>query len=241
VEHLDTVYGDSVAALTDINIEVNAGEFITVLGPNGAGKTTLVRSITGLLPLVKGKVVGGSVHVHGRRVAGTRTSALVASGLGIVPERRVLFPRLTVRENLLCGAAKQPKGSRERLSMVFDLFPEISRRSKTNAALLSGGEQQMVAVGRALMAEPRTLICDEISMGLAPVVVARIFETLRQMNSDGLSVLLIEQSAAAALRVADRYYALDAGRVVDAGLTSEPDSLSKVTQAYFGAGSGGRS
>jgi branched-chain amino acid transport system ATP-binding protein len=238
VEGIRVVYGASVLALDDVSLEVGSGEFVTVLGPNGAGKTTLVRALTGLLGLAGGSVTRGAVTVHGRAVKRTRTSSLVKSGLGIVPERRMLFPEMSVRENLLCGASSRRETRRARLDEIFSLFPEIARRPRTPAGLLSGGEQQMVAVGRALMSGPLTLICDEISLGLAPVVVSRLFETLKEMNGSGMTILLIEQAAAAALRVAERYYVLEMGNIVEAGRTSDADLVGRVGRAYLGASPG---
>ncbi|MYL08147.1 MAG: ABC transporter ATP-binding protein, partial [Acidimicrobiia bacterium] len=201
IEQLTVVYG-GVTALDDVKINVPSGGFVTVLGANGAGKTTLVRSITGLLYLHKGRVRRGSIVLGGESILGRKTPDIVSAGVAQVPEGRKLFPNLTVKENLLCGAASRSdlSGIDDSLEQNLDLFPQLRPLLSQTAGLLSGGEQQMVAVGRALMSQPSLLICDELSLGLAPKIVHRLFELLTEINETrGTSILVIEQNASLAL------------------------------------------
>lgn len=237
VEGVSVTYGGSVSALTDVSLTMPEGSVITVLGANGAGKTSLVRAITGLLPLHKGKVTSGDIRLRGRSIRGTSSAKVISSGIGLVPEGRMIFASLTVEENLMCGAASRSdrRGIREDMDRLWDLFPQISGRRKDPAGLLSGGEQQMIAIGRALMARPSLLICDELSLGLAPLVVRGLFDMLAAQNRDeGLSVLVIEQNARLALDIADHAYLLETGRILGSGSPEDLASDQRVQEAYLG-------
>jgi branched-chain amino acid transport system ATP-binding protein len=209
VDAIDAGYG-RVQVLKGVSLAVAPGELVTIVGPNGSGKTTLLRAIVGLVPLR-----GGAIQFMGAAVGGLATEAIVRRGLALVPEGRDLFTPLTVRENLLLGAfAVRGAARRERasdLERVLELFPALRPRLAQPAGTLSGGEQQMLAIGRALMARPRLLLLDEPSVGLAPLVIREIFRTLERLRAGGLTILLVEQNARAALRVADRAYALEPG------------------------------
>jgi branched-chain amino acid transport system ATP-binding protein len=213
VRELDVFYG-RVQALTGVGLRVVRGELVTIVGPNGAGKTTLLRAIMGLVP-----ARAGTVTVDGHCITGQPTEGIVRLGLGMVPEGRDLFGPLTVRENLMLGAYSRPRRAR-RASMAADLdsvlvlFGALKGRLGTPAGTLSGGEQQMLAIGRALMARPRLLLLDEPSVGLAPLVINVIFRALETLKAEGLTILLVEQNARAAFRIADRGYALSPGGVI---------------------------
>ncbi|MXZ85708.1 MAG: ABC transporter ATP-binding protein [Acidimicrobiia bacterium] len=238
IEGLTVVYG-GVTALDDVRIAVPSGGFVTVLGANGAGKTTLVRSITGLLYLHKGRVRRGSIVLGGESILGRKTPDIVSAGVAQVPEGRKLFPNLTVKENLLCGAASRSdlSGIDDSLDQNLDLFPQLRPLLSQTAGLLSGGEQQMVAVGRALMSQPSLLICDELSLGLAPKIVHRLFELLTEINETrGTSILVIEQNASLALEHAADAYVLELGRVLMEGSAAELRGNPMVQELYLGGG-----
>lgn len=239
VRGVEVAYGN-VVALRGVTVHVPPGGFVSVLGANGAGKTTLVRSITGLLGLHRGRISGGSVVLDGRELSGLSSRDIVKSGIAQVPEGRKLFPRLTVEENLLCGAAtrKDRHEINENIERVFTLFPRVAERRRQPAGQLSGGEQQMVAVGRALMAQPRYLICDELSLGLAPLIVSQLFELLTEVSADGVGVLVIEQNANLALQHTRHGYVIEVGRVVLEGPSSELRDNQLVQDLYLGAGEG---
>jgi branched-chain amino acid transport system ATP-binding protein len=210
VQGLAVAYG-AVRALSEVSLHVSRGELVTLVGPNGAGKTTLLRALAGLVP-----ARAGAVLLDGEPIAGQPTEEIVRRGLALVPEGRDLFGPLTVRENLALGAYARPRAERRRtlgqdLDRVLALFPPLRGRLHQAAATLSGGEQQMVAVGRALMARPRLLLLDEPSVGLAPLVIGEIFGALARLKAEGLTILLVEQNARAAFRVADRGYAMGPG------------------------------
>jgi len=210
VRGLDVFYG-RVQALAGVSLEVRQGELVTLVGPNGAGKSTLLRAVTGIVP-----VRAGTVLFEGAPITGRPTEAIVRLGLSMVPEGRELFGPLSVRENLALGAYARGRAARRRtmagdLERVLALFPVLASRLRQPVATLSGGEQQMVAIGRALMARPRGLLLDEPSVGLAPLMVAEIFRVIETLKHQGLSMLLVEQNARAAFRIADRGYALGAG------------------------------
>ncbi len=215
VEHLDVVYDGTITALSDVSLTVAESQVVAVLGSNGAGKTSLLRAISRALGAYGGAVTGGVVRFAGVDLAEVDTAAVVRRGLVQVPEGRRIFGRLTVEENLRAGGM----GNRDRaakaqaVTRVHDLFPVLRERSGQRAGLLSGGEQQMLAIGRALMASPRLLLLDEPSLGLAPRVIGQIGEVVAEINRQGTSVLLVEQNATMALGVADRAYVLDVGRV----------------------------
>ena len=238
IEGLTVVYG-GVTALDDVKISVPPGGFVTVLGANGAGKTTLVRSITGLLYLHKGRVRRGRIKLGGESILGKKSPDIVSAGVAQVPEGRKLFPNLTVKENLLCGAASRSdlSGIDDSLEQNLDLFPQLRPLLSQTAGLLSGGEQQMVAVGRALMSQPSLLICDELSLGLAPKIVHRLFELLTEINeARGTSILVIEQNASLALEHAAEAYVLELGRVLMEGSAAELRGNPMVQELYLGGG-----
>ncbi len=238
IEGLEVVYG-GVTALTDVNITVPSGGFVSVLGANGAGKTTLVRSITSLLYLHKGRVRKGSIMLGKKSILGRKSTHIVESGVAQVPEGRKLFPNLTVKENLLCGAASRndTDGIDESLEQNLELFSQLRPLLSQTAGLLSGGEQQMVAVGRALMSRPALLICDELSLGLAPRIVHRLFELLTDINeSRGTSILVIEQNASLALQHASSAYVLELGRVLMEGAATDLRGNPMVQELYLGGG-----
>ena len=238
VRGLEVVYANSVVAATGVSIDVPPGRFVSVLGSNGAGKTTLVRAITGLLFTHNGRVRDGLIEYGGRNLIGAAPGTIVRGGICQVPEGRMLFPRLTVDENLRCGAATRKDGQpkiHEDLERVYELFPQIAGRRKGTAGYLSGGEQQMVAIGRALMAKPKLLICDELSLGLAPLIVRDLFEMLAELSGrEGISILAIEQNARVALGKADYGYVLETGRVVTEGTAKELQDNEFVQEFYLG-------
>jgi branched-chain amino acid transport system ATP-binding protein len=223
-------YGD-LTAVRDVSLEVCAGEIVALIGSNGAGKTTTLRAICGLLPLR-----GGRVELDGVSVGGLSPAALVAGGIAHVPEGRQLFPTMTVLENLELGA-RTPESRRRRaesLDRVLALFPRLGERRGQLAGTLSGGEQQMTAIGRALMARPRLLLLDEPSLGLAPVVVTSIFENLRAINRDGVTILLVEQNVLRALRLSHRAYVLDNGAITLEGTSDRLLADETIKRAYLG-------
>ncbi len=220
-----------VEALKGVTLAVDEGEIVTLLGANGAGKTTTLRTISGLL-----RPFRGEVRYSGRRVDAVPAHEVVALGIGHVPEGRRIFPVMSVLENLEMGAYRRRGSTRKELDRVFELFPVLAERRGQNGGTLSGGEQQMLAIGRALMSKPRLLLLDEPSMGLAPMIVSRIFEILGEINGQGTTVLLVEQNAAQALRLARRGYVMETGEIVmtdDAGKLLTDD---RVRAAYLGEG-----
>jgi len=230
VEALHTYYGKKIHALKGISVEVRAGEIVCIVGNNGAGKTTLLKTISGVLKPEKGEV-----RFQGESIGGLPSHVIARLGLAHVPEGRHVFPRLTVQENLDMGAYFQRHKEIERdFAHVFELFPVLGQRKSQFAGTLSGGEQQMLAMGRALMARPKLLMLDEPSMGLAPVIVDKIFEIIRRINADGVTILLVEQNAKRALQVASRGYVLETGELV---LQDDSEALLKnpdVRKAYLG-------
>jgi branched-chain amino acid transport system ATP-binding protein len=212
-------------ALHGVSLEVRAGEIVALVGANGAGKSTLLKAIAGLIR------ADGSILLEGREIAGAPAHRIVRHGIALVPEGRRLFGRLSVLDNLLLGAWAHGEGP---LNDVFTLFPVLRERSEQLAGTLSGGEQQMVAIGRALMSRPRLLLLDEPSLGIAPRLVARIYETLAEINRRGLTVLLVEQNVRAALRIASRAYVLQTGRIVQQGRSAELLGSDLVRKAFLG-------
>lgn len=237
VRGVEVSYGN-VVALRGISVDVPAGGFVSVLGANGAGKTTLVRAITGLLGLHRGRLAAGSITLDGTSIAALSSRDRVKAGIAQVPEGRKLFSRLTVEENLLCGAAtRRDRAEIQRnLDRVFELFPRVAQRRKQTAGYLSGGEQQMVAVGRALMAEPRYLVCDELSLGLAPMIVSQLFELLSEVSASGVGVLVIEQNARLAMNHTHHGYVVELGRVVIDGPCATLRNDTVVQDLYLGGG-----
>jgi branched-chain amino acid transport system ATP-binding protein len=223
-------YG-SFQALFDISLEVKAGETVAVIGPNGAGKTTLLRVVSKLI-----EPLAGEMTMEGRRLNDVRAHQVIGHGIAHVPENRRLFPRLTVEENLKMGAFLPAARARfaERLEDVYTLFPSMRQRRGQAAGTLSGGEQQMCAIGRALMSGPRLLLLDEPSAGLAPVVVQSIFEVVRRMSAEGYTVLIVEQNIRQVLKVAGRGYLLETGRIKLAGSSAELLASDAIKKAYLG-------
>lgn len=230
VNDLHVAYGN-INAIKGISLDVNQGEIVTLIGSNGAGKSTTLRAISGLL-----KAKSGSISLNGEEITGIEGHEIVAKGICHSPEGRRIFPRMTVDENLDLGAflrgdKKEIASDRER---VLDLFPRLRERISQRAGTLSGGEQQMLAVGRALMGNPKLLLLDEPSMGLAPVLVDLIFETITKINQQGMTILLVEQNALAALTVADRAYVLESGSIKLSGNAQDLAKNDDVTKAYLG-------
>jgi len=221
-------YG-AVAALKGVTIDVEEGEIVTLLGANGAGKTTTLRTISGLLRPALGHVV-----FDGRRIDAMPAHQVLGIGIGHVPEGRRIFPRMSVLENLEMGAYQRKGGNKQTMQRVFELFPVLAERKTQDGGTLSGGEQQMLAIGRALMSRPRVLLLDEPSMGLAPLIVAKIFEIIAEINADGTTVLLVEQNAAQALKLAGRGYVLETGSIVMSDDAQTLLSDDRVRAAYLG-------
>jgi branched-chain amino acid transport system ATP-binding protein len=227
VESVSSFYGD-FRALFDVTIEVGEGEAVSIIGANGAGKSTLLKAIAGLMP-----VAGGDVRYDGRSIVDKVAHHRVRAGISLVPEGRRIFPSLSVDENLKVGAYAGRKG-RWDLAAVRRLFPILAERGRRSAAVLSGGEQQTLAIGRALMANPRLLLLDEVSLGLAPIVVRQLYDALPAIRDAGTTVLLVEQNIDQALAAADRVYCLLEGRVSLAGRPAEL-TRPRIATAYFGA------
>jgi branched-chain amino acid transport system ATP-binding protein len=216
-------------ALFDVSLEVNAGESVAVIGPNGAGKTTLLRLISKLIEPMR-----GGVFFDGQPLAGVPAHSVVGKGIAHVPENRRLFPRLTAEENLRMGAFTSRGTYGERLDQVYSLFPRLKEKRHQFAGTMSGGEQQMCAIGRALMSGPKLLLLDEPSAGLAPVVVQSIFEMVRRICAQGYTVLIVEQNIRQVLKVVGRAYLLDAGRIVQSGTSAELLASPDIQKAYLG-------
>jgi|DewCreStandDraft_1066081.scaffolds.fasta_scaffold02404_6 branched-chain amino acid transport system ATP-binding protein len=230
VREVSTYYGN-IRALDHVSLAVDAGEIVTLIGSNGAGKTTLLKTIAGLL-----RPRTGQILLRGERLDRLPPHEIVRRGVCLVPEGRQIFPRMTVLENLEMGAftIRDPRLVAESLEQVFALFPRLKERRHQIAGTLSGGEQQMLAIGRALMARPRLLLLDEPSMGLAPLLVATIFEVIRAINAQGIPILLVEQNAYMALQVAQRGYVLQTGRIVLADTAAALRANELVRRAYLG-------
>ena len=229
VEDLHVFYGE-IHALKGVSFRVGQGEIVTLLGNNGAGKTTTLKTLSGLLAPRR-----GAVRLEGSSLLGIAAHDIVLRGITHVPEGRRIFNRLTVRENLMMGAfLRSDDGIDADLQRVFALFPRLQERITQVAGTLSGGEQQMLAIGRALMARPRLLLLDEPSMGLAPVLVEQIFETIGEVNRQGTTILLVEQNASMALSIAHRGYVLETGSIVLAGTATTLSENAEVRRAYLG-------
>ena len=230
LDSVDAGYG-TFQALFSISLQVNAGEAVGVIGPNGAGKTTLMRVISGLI-----RPRNGSLMMEGVDLAATPAHRILSLGIAHVPENRRLFPRMTVEENLRMGAfipAARGKFA-ERLAFVYDLFPRLSERRRQFAGTMSGGEQQMCAIGRALMSEPRLLLLDEPSAGLAPVIVQQVFALVERIRARGLTVLIVEQNVHQVLRFVDRAYLLEAGSIRASGSAGELLASETIRASYLG-------
>jgi len=227
VENVNVSYG-SVKILWDVDFHIDKGEIITIIGPNGAGKTTIVKTIMGLL-----KPTSGTIEFNGNPIHLAPTHKIVEGGIALVPEGRELFPRMTIMENLQMGA--YTSDDRENtLEWVFDLFPRLEERQKQSAGTMSGGEQQMLAIARGLMSRPKLLILDEPSLGLAPIMVKTVFEIVKTLNTQGVTVLLVEQNIHHALEASNRGYVLETGRITLEGGSSELLDNNHVKEAYLG-------
>ena len=230
IKDLNLFYG-GIHALKDINLTVRNGEIITLIGANGAGKTSTLRAISSLE-----KIKSGSINYNGKDIVGVPANKLVAMGISHVPEGRKIFGNLTVMENLELGAylRKDKEENAALLKKVFQRFPRLEERKNQDAATLSGGEQQMLAIGRALMSRPKLLLLDEPSMGLAPMVVKQIFDTIVEINKSGTTILLVEQNANMALSIANRAYVLETGKIVIKGNANEMLNNESIRAAYLG-------
>ncbi|OLF08539.1 ABC transporter ATP-binding protein [Actinophytocola xinjiangensis] len=241
VANLEVVYDDVVLVLRGLSLEVPAGAVVALLGANGAGKTTLLRAVTGLLIAHRGRIVKGSVTLDGTDVTGADPARVVRGGVAQVMEGRRVFAEMTVEENLRAGAHSRPRAEyRESLTRVLDLFPALASRRRSTAGYLSGGEQQMLAIGRALMASPRLLLLDEPSLGLAPRLVEQVRDIVERINQQGTSVLLVEQNAVMALSIAHHGYVLEVGKVVRDGPAADLLVDEDIREFYLGSTEGGR-
>lgn len=229
VEHLSAAYG-TLRVLHDVSLEIDEGELVSLIGPNGAGKTTLLRSISSLA------ATEGSIRFDGRELTELSPQEVVALGVVQCAEGRKLFPDMTVGDNLDLGAylRSDQAGIRADLARVYGLFPVLESRRAQRAGTMSGGEQQMLAIGRALMSKPRILLLDEPSFGISPILVDRIFAVIRQLNEEGLTALVVEQNAAVALDVSARTYVLESGRIVLSGPSREVSANQAVRESYLG-------
>lgn len=224
------VYYGSIHAIKGISFEVNEGEIVTLIGANGAGKSTTLNTISGLL-----KPKSGSIEFDGQSLVGVPASKMVSKGLALCPEGRRIFLQMTVEENLEMGAFSRPSSEiKDSIADIYDRFPRLKERYKQIAGTLSGGEQQMLAMGRALMSKPKVLMLDEPSMGLAPILVDQIFQIIKELNEAGTTILLVEQNAQMALSIADRGYVLETGKIAATGTGAELLLDPAVQKAYLG-------
>jgi len=230
IENMHSYYGN-IHALQGVSLAVEEGEVVTLIGSNGAGKTTTLRSINGILPPREGRIV-----FDGEEIQGTAAHDMISKGIAQSPEGRKIFHRMTVLENLEMGAyhRNDRAGIREDMDHVFELFPRLKERVRQESGTMSGGEQQMLAIGRALMSRPKLLLLDEPSMGLAPVLVERIFDIIKDINRQGTTILLVEQNANVALEIATRGYVLETGNIVNEAPAAQLREDPKVREAYLG-------
>ena len=228
VDDINVYYG-SIHAIKDVSFEVNEGEIVTLIGANGAGKSTTLNTIAGLL-----KSKTGTVTFNGENISALPAYKLVSKGMALCPEGRRIFQKMTVRENLDMGAYTDNSAFEKNLQNVYEHFPRLKEREKQIAGTLSGGEQQMLAMGRALMSSPKILMLDEPSMGLAPILVEQIFDIIKNLHKAGTTILLVEQNAQAALAIADRAYVLEIGHVVETGTGAELLKSPTIKKAYLG-------
>ena len=230
VNGINVFYGN-IHALKGVSLEINEGEIVTLIGANGAGKSTLLKTLSGLL-----KPKTGTIEYLGGSISGKAPQSIVKAGISHVPEGRRVFANMSVEENLELGAyiRNDKKGIREDIQRVYELFPRLHERRKQLSGTLSGGEQQMLAMGRAIMAKPKLLLLDEPSMGLAPLMVKTIFQIIKQVNQDGTTILLVEQNANMALSIADRAYVIETGRVEISGTAAELQASEEIKKAYLG-------
>jgi branched-chain amino acid transport system ATP-binding protein len=230
VENIN-VYYDAIHALKDVSLEVKEGEIVTLIGANGAGKSTLLKTLSGLI-----RPKNGTIEYEGKSIVKGKVQAIVKAGISHVPEGRRVFPTMSVTENLELGAflRRDKKAIQKDIEHVFELFPRLYERRKQSAGTLSGGEQQMLAIGRGLMAKPKLLLLDEPSMGLAPLLVKQIFNIIEMINKEGTTILLVEQNANMALSIAHRAYVIETGSVVLSGDAKELQTSALVKEAYLG-------
>ncbi|MGE4354679.1 MAG: ABC transporter ATP-binding protein [Oscillospiraceae bacterium] len=231
IENLHVSYG-AINALKGISLEVAQGELVSLIGANGAGKTTTLHTITGLVHAKEGKIIYDGIDLRT-----TPAHKIVSMGLAHVPEGRQIFTRMTVQENLYMGAYSRRNNEEldRDLSRVYELFPRLKERSKQLGGTLSGGEQQMLAIGRAIMSKPRLIVMDEPSMGLSPLLVKEVFHTIQRMHDSGITILLVEQNAKMALSISDRAYVLETGTISMSGAAADLMNDEKVKKAYLGA------
>ena len=239
VRDIWTFYGN-IRALAGVSLQAEPGEIVSLIGANGAGKTTLLNSISGLVPAKRGQIL-----LDGQDITAQSPEAIVAAGISHVPERRQVFSTLSVYDNLLLGAYRRLRQERRKVKQeierVFDVFPILKERHTQAAGTLSGGEQQMLAIGRGLMARPKVLLLDEPSLGLAPILVQGIFQIIKELGTANTTILLVEQNARAALKISDRNYVLETGRIILSGATGELMANQTVWQAYLGQTTSDRS
>ncbi|MEY8191278.1 MULTISPECIES: ABC transporter ATP-binding protein [Bacillales] len=230
IEDINVYYGN-IQALKGVSLSINEGEIVTLIGANGAGKSTMLKSISGLLKPKQGKII-----YEGQSIGGKAAQSIVKMGISHVPEGRRVFANMSVEENLQLGAylRKDKAGIKQDMEKVYELFPRLLERLKQQSGTLSGGEQQMLAMGRALMAKPRLLLLDEPSMGLAPLLVKQIFNIIEEINKTGTTILLVEQNANLALSIADRAYVVETGRIVLSGKSEELTASEEIKNAYLG-------
>ncbi|MCC7282578.1 MAG: ABC transporter ATP-binding protein [Acetobacteraceae bacterium] len=232
LDRLHAAY-DASPALAGVSLTIGAGEVVTLLGRNGMGKTTTVRAIMGLLPGLRGRITAGRVSLDGESIAGWPAHRIAQAGLGLVPEGRQVFPTLSVEENLVATAARRGGRARWTLDRVYALFPRLAARRRQRGATLSGGEQQMLAIGRALMTNPRLLILDEATEGLAPVIRAEIWAVLKMLKREGQAALLIDKNLAQVMRLADRHVVIEKGRTVWSGDSTALSAAQSVRETYL--------
>ena len=228
LENVVVKYGN-IVALHGISLEVNTGEIVTLIGSNGAGKTTTMHSITNIVPVSSGKI-----SYNGEDITNMDTKKLVERGIVLSPEGRQIFPKFSVYENLMMGTYLTPKTAKDSLDVIVNLFPILKTRMRQKGGTLSGGEQQMLAIARAMMSSPKFLLLDEPSLGLAPLIVADVFTLIKRIRSMGVTVLLVEQNAKMALQISDRAYVLETGKMVSSGNAQELLASEDVVQAYLG-------
>ncbi|MEZ2717277.1 ABC transporter ATP-binding protein [Niallia circulans] len=230
IKDLNVYYGN-IQALKGVTLDIKEGEIVTLIGANGAGKSTLLKTLSGLIKHKK-----GSIEYLGKSIAGKPAQSIVKAGMSHVPEGRRVFSNMTVEENLELGAflRKDKQEIQKNLQKVYEIFPRLFERKKQLAGTLSGGEQQMLAMGRAIMAKPKLLLLDEPSMGLAPIIVRTIFQVIQEINEEGTTVLLVEQNAHMALSIAHRGYVIETGKVVLSGSAQELQESDELKQAYLG-------
>ncbi|AOH55883.1 ABC transporter ATP-binding protein [Peribacillus muralis] len=230
IEDINVYYGN-IQALKGVSLSINEGEIVTLIGANGAGKSTMLKTVSGLLKPKQGKIL-----YEGQSIGGKAAQSIVKMGISHVPEGRRVFANMSVEENLQLGAylRKDKAGIKQDMEKVYELFPRLLERLKQQSGTLSGGEQQMLAMGRALMAKPRLLLLDEPSMGLAPLLVKQIFHIIEEINKTGTTILLVEQNANLALSIADRAYVVETGRIVLSGKSEELTTSEEIKKAYLG-------